>query len=341
MIAGGDDPIGDGLEHAIRSARPYIDEVAVWANGPETDAVLTLLERLAAEPGAPIVVERGAWTDDFSAARAASFAMTRADWILYLDCNDTLRGGENLCEIIERAGRGSTVYAAYDTCSWHWWPRIVRRGSGRWMGVVHERWRRADRWPGWLLGVGARGSVWAHPARLSVFHRDRQPDQLKYLGALAAAMLDPKRTPWAAWHLARILSGIDDHRSIELDEASLANGWTDYEGKLNEYRADSLYRLARVCERVGRLDDAARWHAEWDAYSQKVTRSVGALAPFRYSLYSQTAVWASMSPETVDVLLEPPLAAVSAAPVGATKVGRNDPCPCRSGRKYKRCCGGV
>jgi len=30
----------------------------------------------------------------------------------------------------------------------------------------------------------------------------------------------------------------------------------------------------------------------------------------------------------------PPLPAVS------TKVGRNDPCPCGSGRKYKKCCGG-
>ena len=25
----------------------------------------------------------------------------------------------------------------------------------------------------------------------------------------------------------------------------------------------------------------------------------------------------------------------------ATKVGRNDPCPCGSGKKYKRCCGGA
>ena len=27
------------------------------------------------------------------------------------------------------------------------------------------------------------------------------------------------------------------------------------------------------------------------------------------------------------------------APRRATKTGRNDPCPCGSGRKYKRCCG--
>jgi uncharacterized protein len=28
-----------------------------------------------------------------------------------------------------------------------------------------------------------------------------------------------------------------------------------------------------------------------------------------------------------------------AAPTHRTKVGRNDPCPCRPGKKYKRCCG--
>jgi Predicted metal-binding protein related to the C-terminal domain of SecA len=32
-------------------------------------------------------------------------------------------------------------------------------------------------------------------------------------------------------------------------------------------------------------------------------------------------------------LLHPP------APIKSTKVGRNDPCPCGSGKKYKKCCG--
>jgi uncharacterized protein len=27
------------------------------------------------------------------------------------------------------------------------------------------------------------------------------------------------------------------------------------------------------------------------------------------------------------------------APVARAKVGRNDPCPCGSGRKFKKCCG--
>jgi len=27
------------------------------------------------------------------------------------------------------------------------------------------------------------------------------------------------------------------------------------------------------------------------------------------------------------------------APRSVTKIGRNDPCPCGSGKKYKKCCG--
>jgi SEC-C motif-containing protein len=31
--------------------------------------------------------------------------------------------------------------------------------------------------------------------------------------------------------------------------------------------------------------------------------------------------------------------ATAAVPAATTKVGRNDPCPCGSGRKFKKCCG--
>ncbi|MGE4560981.1 MAG: YchJ family metal-binding protein, partial [Desulfobulbus sp.] len=36
---------------------------------------------------------------------------------------------------------------------------------------------------------------------------------------------------------------------------------------------------------------------------------------------------------------EQPVAAVPSSPAKAKKVGRNDPCPCGSGRKFKKCCG--
>jgi uncharacterized protein YecA (UPF0149 family) len=30
---------------------------------------------------------------------------------------------------------------------------------------------------------------------------------------------------------------------------------------------------------------------------------------------------------------------LSRAPVKSVKIGRNEPCPCGSGKKYKKCCG--
>jgi len=47
--------------------------------------------------------------------------------------------------------------------------------------------------------------------------------------------------------------------------------------------------------------------------------------------------------EVTDIVTRGPLEAGSAAlqtkPVTAKKIGRNDPCPCGSGKKYKKCCG--
>jgi preprotein translocase subunit SecA len=39
--------------------------------------------------------------------------------------------------------------------------------------------------------------------------------------------------------------------------------------------------------------------------------------------------WAAHSPQRF----------AEAEPRASAKIGRNDPCPCGSGRKYKRCCG--
>lgn len=44
-------------------------------------------------------------------------------------------------------------------------------------------------------------------------------------------------------------------------------------------------------------------------------------------------------PEDIDeleILLNPPKTKIA-----EKKVGRNDPCPCGSGKKYKKCCGNV
>jgi tetratricopeptide (TPR) repeat protein len=82
-------------------------------------------------------------------------------------------------------------------------------------------------------------------------------------------------------------------------------------------RADLLDRLADLCHEQGRRDEAdALWrqakHAAAATERKPTVRSDG-----------------------------PALRRSPSAPptVGKHKVGRNDPCPCGSGKKFKRCCG--
>jgi SEC-C motif-containing protein len=52
--------------------------------------------------------------------------------------------------------------------------------------------------------------------------------------------------------------------------------------------------------------------------------------------------WLFVSGETSNraAVQSPQASALQAASRSAPKVGRNDPCPCGSSRKYKMCCGG-
>jgi uncharacterized protein len=57
---------------------------------------------------------------------------------------------------------------------------------------------------------------------------------------------------------------------------------------------------------------------------------------FRRAFPSAMAEYARLGRSISTVLTNRAAANVPPAPV---KVGRNDPCPCGSGRKYKKCCG--
>jgi hypothetical protein len=304
MIAGGEDPVGDGLEHAIGSARDHVDEVCLWANGPSADRVVELAERLNARPG-----------------------------------NDALVGAERLREVVARAEAADADIAwlywdRYATERYGWWPTVVRGGTGRWQGVVHECWRRPgiDRW---RHGVGQAGSVHVHPAMLRVVHRDRTPVKWKYLRLLEVAARDPERTPWALAALAHDLIGMDNERVLELLEAQLDGGYDDCEGTFNSYRADNLKSLALLHENIGDPRSAVRYRADWDAYTRKLTDSLGRRAEFLLQLGDEATVkrWAATPPDQVtDVLLPAP-------PTTVSNVGRNDPCWCGNGKKFKRCHG--
>jgi len=336
------DGVADGVDVAIASARPHVDEVCIYDAG-STDGTLELLDALASEPGAPIRVERGAWTDDFSWARNESAAMASSDWLLWLDANDELIGGENVREVVSRAD------AAHADIAWlywdrydrkgqlGWWPSLVRAGTGQWQGVVHECWRRPgiDRW---RHGIGQPGSVHVHPGAARIFHRDRTEKPFKYLRLLVEATKDPARTPWALVALADEITSVDPKHALELYERHLREGWDDCEGEPNFYRALTLKQLSARYAQQGDEAKARRYMAQHDSRMKQLFADIGHEASvFVFNELGNEALvktWAATKPSKInDVLLKAP------APIApTTKVGRNDPCPCGSGRKSKKCC---
>jgi hypothetical protein len=71
-------------------------------------------------------------------------------------------------------------------------------------------------------------------------------------------------------------------------------------------------------ERYGIITDAISEMSWWSSFKQKEPGAVK-------QSYAQPA--------------SPPSDRVPRPPARSTKIGRNDPCPCGSGKKYKKCCG--
>lgn len=82
---------------------------------------------------------------------------------------------------------------------------------------------------------------------------------------------------------------------------------------------------------------------------------IDALLPLLVELRNNTRLWANRGYTPVEMrsLFTPAAAPLAARPMGTmlqapfarnaapSKVGRNDPCPCGSGKKHKKCCGAV
>lgn len=84
-------------------------------------------------------------------------------------------------------------------------------------------------------------------------------------------------------------------------------------------------------------------------------QQIDGLLPLLVELRNNTRLWTNRGYTPVEMrsLFTPPAASLASRPMGTmlkpdfarnaapTKVGRNDPCPCGSGKKHKKCCGAV
>jgi hypothetical protein len=213
------------IERCIASVRPHVDEVCVVDTG-STDGTLDLLERLAAKPGAPIRVTEHVWSGHFGETRTLALETCTHPWVLSIDADELLMGGENLRREIaaaERTGKTCLVFSldvgadeagsnlAFEEGDVHHAlpaKRVFRADAGRWQGKVHEVWvpddPHAQKWlirdvVAWLDAGGIfpeqmLSRVWIH-------HLRRTYQWERYEASLVAAVDDPD-TPQAALKLA-------------------------------------------------------------------------------------------------------------------------------------------
>ena len=106
-------------------------------------------------------------------------------------------------------------------------------------------------------------------------------------------------------------------------------------------RSDLVERLADVCEEQGRVEEAKefRRQAKRSAAAMETSRSVSSAGTV---LRKKTQI--NFGGEGLPLSELSNMAATlrrtsTPIPITKQKVGRNDPCPCGSGKKFKKCCG--
>jgi tetratricopeptide (TPR) repeat protein len=129
------------LARCLSSLRPHVDEIVVVDTGSadETPAIAKqFTER----------VRHFAWCDDFAAARQYAFDQATGDWVMWVDADDVVLGGEHIRSLTAGAPPGLAGFSwryIYSRDNWGnsqcelWRERCVRHdGSFQWIGRVHE-----------------------------------------------------------------------------------------------------------------------------------------------------------------------------------------------------------
>lgn len=166
-----------------------------------------------------------------------------------------------------------------------------------------------------------RGKGLGHPAVAAWLYRgmvEEHPDDCHLRLALANALRESGQ-----W---------DEARPVYLAVAQ-------HEAASPGLKAQAAYHLALLEAADGRADAAAEWcHIGLEVLPKALPREEHPLVPSLRSLLAEVSDARAFDPQKAfDELCQ--LALMDGAKLGAIKVGRNDPCPCGSGKKFKKCCG--
>ncbi len=122
---------------------------------------------------------------------------------------------------------------------------------------------------------------------------------------------------WIGWADCYSLLAKGTNRDLQRAEVLLRQG---LETPTARDRADVLERLAEVCHEQGHVEEALKLQTE----SEAARRANAGRDEPKSSPVEPAA-------ETVKMFTRP-------TPARSEKIGRNEPCPCGSGKKYKKCC---
>lgn len=100
---------------------------------------------------------------------------------------------------------------------------------------------------------------------------------------------------------------------------------------IDEFEAHTLCGIIIIDVRIGSNVDKTLSLISVGGYEFKSEKQIESFAKIYAQLFRVTRMWAycGCTPDEVQAV----------KPVITNKVGRNDPCPCGSGKKYKKCCG--
>jgi glycosyltransferase involved in cell wall biosynthesis len=129
------------LAQVLSSAKDHVDEIIIVDTGSTDDT-----KKIALSFGAKVYDFK--WVDDFSAARNFSFSKATKDWILWLDADDVLQGGENMKALLSTTPESTGGYMAQyyygfdevgNCVAVHQKVRLCRNNKMfSWKGRIHE-----------------------------------------------------------------------------------------------------------------------------------------------------------------------------------------------------------
>ena len=134
----------DTVLTALSSLQSCVDEIRVLDTGSQDDTFI-LIETFARRCPVPVILQRCEWPDDFAEARNRSVEGSEGDWILWLDADERLIGGERLRRWAESGHFHAFAIRQHNhifdraTTQVEIPFRMYRNGRGyRFYGVVHE-----------------------------------------------------------------------------------------------------------------------------------------------------------------------------------------------------------